>query len=260
MSKFSKVLRRSLPSAAGIALAALLAGCGATAGVVHYAPGEEAFVAGKELYQTGDLGECARALKAYLDATPGGPNAEEASYLIGVAYSRLGQHTMAQVELRHFLDVYPASPRLPEVEYQLALSYWEDSRPAAYDQEKTVYARAQVQRFLVLYPESPRVPDAKKLLEATRDRLAEKEVLNARLYTHLKQPGSVVFHAQKVLTEFADSPWAAEALYLKGLGLEEWGKDAEARQAWELLVKEKSGTEWAERAREKLARTALEHP
>jgi outer membrane assembly lipoprotein YfiO len=249
---------------AALALAGLslstLAGCGSSVGTVRYAPGEDSFIAGRELYGSGDMGECASALKAYLDASPGGPHAEEASFLLGAAYTRLKQYPLAEVELRHFMDLYPASPRLAEVEYRLAVCYWEDARPASFDQEKTTFARDQLKRFLTLYPESPLVPDAKALLSSVRDRLAEKAVLNARLYTHLNQPGSTVFYAERVLGEYGDTKWAAEAAYLKGVALQAQGKGAEGREVLARLVRDLPDSEWAVKAREKLAESAPEKP
>jgi outer membrane assembly lipoprotein YfiO len=253
-----------LAAVAALALAGLvpltLSGCGSSAGTVRYAPGEDSFVAGRELYNSGDMGESASALKAYLDASPGGPHAEEASFLLGMAYTRLKQYPLAEVELRHFMDLYPASPRMAEVEYRLAVCYWEDARPASFDQEKTIFARDQLKRFLTLYPESPLVPDAKALLLRVRDRLAEKSLLNARLYTHLRQPASTVFYADRVLGEYGDTQWAAEAAYLKGVAQLEQGKSAEGREALARLVRDLPGSEWAAKAREKLAESAPEKP
>ncbi|HVP39010.1 MAG TPA: outer membrane protein assembly factor BamD [Candidatus Saccharimonadales bacterium] len=237
-------------------LALPLAGCAAGAGSVHYAPGEDSFIAGKDLYQSGDMAEAAAALKAYLDATPGGAHAEEAAFLLGLSYMRSRQSTLAAVELRRYIELYPASPRLAEVEYSLAQCYWDESRPAPYDQEKTSLARDELQRFLALYPSSPLQPQARQLLTLVRARLAEKELLNARLYLHLRQPGSTLFYSQRVVQEYSDTPWLPEALYLCGEALAEQGKAAEARSAWSRLVQDCAGTEWAARAQQRLADSA----
>ena len=86
-----------------------------------------------------------------------------------------------------------------------------------------------------------------------RDRLAEKDVINARLYMHLKQPRSSEYYSDRVLIEYPDSPWAAEAMYLKGEALRVQGKKSEARQAWERLARERPGNDWARRAAARLA-------
>ncbi len=240
--------------------AVLLSGCGASAGTVHLPAGDDSFSNGRELYEARNYSEASLSLKAYLDANPAGASSQEASYLLGMSYFHGGQYTLAQVELRHFIDSYPGSKHLDEVEFRLAQCFWEDARPPAYDQEKTTFARDQLTRFLALYPESPFVPDAKKVMAAVRDRLAEKSVINARLYLKLKQPGSTIFYADRVMSDFPETAWATEARYLKGQGLFLLGRYEEARAVWSAVLQGPSPGEWADRAREGLAGIPAKSP
>lgn len=232
---------------------ATLSGCGGSAGTVHLPAGDDSFSNGRELHDARNYAEAALSLKAYLDANPAGAHAQEASYLLGMSYFSSGQYTLAQVELRHFIDIYPGSKHLDEVEFRLAQCFWEDARPPSYDQEKTNFARDQLARFLALYPESTFLPDAKKLMAAVRDRLAEKAVINARLYLKLKQPGSTLFYADRVLDEFPETSRVTEAMYLKGVALFTLGRLEEARAVWNRVVQDPSPGEWAEKAKEGLA-------
>ena len=246
-------LARAVGAGALVCAAAAFSGCGSTAPQrgepVHLPAGEVPFHHARDLYESHDYGEAALVLKSFLDADPAGPNSQEASYMLGTAYALSGQTAMAEVELRHFIDVYPGSKYMAEVEYRLGQCYWEDARPAPYDQEKTTYARDQFTRFLTLYPESPFVKDAQGILAQIDERLAEKAVLNARLYLRLKQPVSTVYYADRVVTLYPHSTWFAEALYLEGEGLAAQHKTEEARVMWNRLVQEQPGTEWAEKAR-----------
>lgn len=244
---------------AALALAAL-PGCGASVGTVRLPKGEGDFANGKELYEARNYAEAALTLKGFLDANPAGNQAEEASYLLGMSYFKSSQFPLAEVELRHLIDLYPGSPHVDEVEFRLAQCYWEDARPAAYDPEKTLFAQTQLSRFLVLYPQSPFVAEAKTLQAEVNGRLAEKAVINARLYLKLHQPASTVFYADRVLTEFPESAWVSEAHFLKGEGMLAQGKREQARAEWNLLVEKNPGSAWADRAREALAGIPAQAP
>ena len=238
----------------------LAAGCGGSVGTVRLAPGEDAFGTGKERFEERNYAEAALALKQYLDASPAGGHAEEASYMLGAAYALSDQCALAEVELRHFVDLYPASNHLPEVEYRLATCFWSDARPAPYDQEKTTFARDQLTRVMALYPDSPYAGQARTLLTEVRSRLAEKELINARLYLHLHQPASTVFYADRVINDFADTQCVDEALYLRGEGYFEQHQVDQAREAWAQLVREHPASEWSDKARGRLAATGPPHP
>ncbi len=254
MVQFQQFRGRCLGFAGALALLVALSGCGSSAGSVRYdvAAGEETFQSGRELYESRNFSEAALALKAYLDSNPGGSHAEEASYLLGEAYAASGQYTLGAAELRHFIDAFPASHHLPAVEFRLAVCFWQDARPASYDQEKTGFARDQLNRYLAFYPTDSLVPEAKQLLAQVRSRLAEKCILNARLYLKLHQPQSTEYFADRLLAEFMDTPWAAEALCLKGESLAQRGKLREAREAWEKLATQFPGSEWAQQVPERL--------
>ena len=180
--------------------------------------------------------------------------------MLGLAYARRGDWPSAEVELRNFVDRYPGSAHLPEVEFELARAYWHDSRPAPYDQEKTTFTRDQLNRVLILYPDCPYTGEARALLRLVQDRLAERDMINARLYLKLSQPQGTVLHAGKVARDYPDSRWLAEALYLEGDGLSRLGRDEEARSAWSRLVNTRPDTEWAARAKERLQRLASKRP
>ncbi|MDD3196275.1 MAG: outer membrane protein assembly factor BamD, partial [Paludibacter sp.] len=87
------------------------------------------------------------------------------------------------------------------------------------DQQATRDALTSFQEFLDLHPDNERVPEVNKLMEELTDKLAYKELLNARLYYNLgnylgNNYLSAVVTAQNALKEFPTNKYRDELLFI----------------------------------------------
>lgn len=84
-----------------------------------------------------------------------------------------------------YVRTYPKGRYVIESKYMIGYCYYLDSPDPRLDQAPTRDAINALQEFIDIYPESDRVPEANKLLEEMADKLAYKELLNARLYYNM---------------------------------------------------------------------------
>ena len=79
----------------------------------------------------------------------------------------------------------PMTPSRQLFRFLIGYCYYLDSPDARLDQTSTRDAINELQEFVDIYPENERVPEANSLIEELRNKLAYKELLNARLYYNL---------------------------------------------------------------------------
>jgi len=109
------------------------------------------------------------------------------SVLMYLAKSYLGQkdYLTASEYFKTYVKSFPKGPNAVEAKYMIGYCYYLDSPDARLDQSSTYTAITAYQEFLDMYPESERVQEATKQLEELTNKLAYKELLNARLYYNL---------------------------------------------------------------------------
>ena len=79
-------------------------------------------------------------------------------------------------------NAYPRGTYIEEVKFMLAFCHYKESPDVRLDQTSTYSAIAAFQNFIDQFPRSDRVEDANKYIAELNDKLAYKELLNARLY------------------------------------------------------------------------------
>ncbi|MBR6354350.1 MAG: outer membrane protein assembly factor BamD [Paludibacteraceae bacterium] len=107
--------------------------------------------------------------------------------IIYQARSYMGQksYTSAAEYYSAYLRNYPKGKYSVEACYQVGHCYYLDAPDARLDQEITYQAIDAFQLFIETYPESPYMAQAYKEQNEMYDKLAYKEMLNARLYYNL---------------------------------------------------------------------------
>jgi outer membrane protein assembly factor BamD len=134
--------------------------------------------------------------------------------------------------------------------YYIAMAYIEQAPRPERDQTKTARALSELDLLLREYPDTDLREEADKARALCRSRLAEKEYLNGSLYLGLRHYESARIYFDSVLAEYGDTDWAGPALLGKGISLVREKRLAEARQAFERVVREyPSSRESAEAAR-----------
>jgi outer membrane protein assembly factor BamD len=177
-------------------------------------PGEEAALIAwaREGFAAGDYRDVLTALQAFLPGHAGSRYTEEASLIMGRCQYELEMSLEAEDQFRKLLHDFPGGEFAPEATYYLGLSLLAQSRGPQLDQTETRDALAQFRSFLSRYPGHALAPRAEEHVAAIRDRLAEKEYLNGRLYYKRGIHRAARFYfEEKVVKEYGDTRWACPA-------------------------------------------------
>jgi outer membrane protein assembly factor BamD len=202
----SPVPRRALL----LALAVLLAGCGATLRE-QIAPGTASFVSGKAAYDREDWTSAIADLRAYVEQYPGTELTDDALYYLGQAYMEIKDHALASSQFDRLVRDFPTTPFEADALYQLARCDDLQSHPAPLDQTETERAIQRYAQFLERFPGHERAADATARSRALKDRLAEKRFRNGRLYHRLKQYPAAAIYLRATIADYPESRWALEA-------------------------------------------------
>lgn len=104
-----------------------------------------------------------------------------------IARSYMGQkdYFTAGEYYRVYVRTYPKGKHVQEAKFMIGYCHYLESPDARLDQTTTEQAIMEFQEFLDIYPDDERVPEANKLLDELKEKLAYKELTNARLYYNL---------------------------------------------------------------------------
>jgi len=169
--------------------------------------------------------------KAYIEQFPGTDKTDDALYYLGRCYIQEKDYALASAQFDRLLRDFPTSPLQADALIELARCDDLQSHPAPLDQTETQQALTRYNQFVEQYPDHARVGEAKARIVVLRDRLAEKLLRSGRLYNKLHREKAAEFYLRKLLSDYADSKWAAEATRLLGEVLARQGKKAESQEA-----------------------------
>jgi outer membrane assembly lipoprotein YfiO len=134
---------------------------------------------------------------------PGSPFTEEAMFDLGESHYNLEEWEEAEQEYGSFLKDFPASKKYAEiVRYRLAQASGKQTETPSRDQTKTLEAIIAYENFLNEYPEGSRADSAKADLDKLKDRLVEKQMMIARLYSRMGEPQAAAIYYKNLLKEF----------------------------------------------------------
>jgi len=186
---------------------------------------EEYFEYAKELYSDEDYFESSNEFTIIILRYAGSSVADSAQYYLGLSHYSLGEYIISAAEFSKLINNMPQSPLVPDAQFMLGMSYYQMSPRAALDQEYTKKALRAFQLYVEDFPSHSRREEVEIKLLELREKLAEKEFLNAELYRKMYRLRSSLIYYEIVLERYYDTTWADNALVGKALvyiELEEW--------------------------------------
>jgi outer membrane protein assembly factor BamD len=192
---------------------AVLSGCG---GQVNMAQlnARELFDLGMQRYQKHKYLGAIEALQAAIFNFPGESHVDTAQYYLALSYFGNRDYVLAQTEFNRLQVNYPASAFAPQAQLMKAVSFFKGT-PKHYglDQTNLHTAVTQFEDFLIDYPESEAVPEARAYLKEAKTRLARKLFESGTIYTRLRDYYAARVYFQKVIDDYTETPYAADATY-----------------------------------------------
>ena len=141
--------------------------------------------------------------------------AEELNWLNSRAHFELQDYMMAGTYFQNFATLYPYSRYAEEANFMIAYSDYKMSPRPDLDQEFTRKAIEGFELFKRRFPVSERFAEADALITEMEDRLVRKSYISAKLYYDMKQYRAAVVALNNSLTEYPDTRFREEMMFLK---------------------------------------------
>ncbi len=167
----------------------------------------------------------------------GGPNGEEALFLLAMSYYENKDYLNSAVYFKTYYNRYPKGKYAELARFYSGYGYYLDSPDPQLDQSNTVKAIEELQGFLDYFPKSDRVTIAQNAMFEMQDKLTLKELQNAQLYYNLgnflgNNYEAAIITSQNALKEYPYSKYKEdfELLILKSK-FQEAKQSVDERQA-----------------------------
>lgn len=151
----------------------------------------------------------------FLDRFPGHERVDYAQFQLGECYFRTRDFAMATVEYQVLIANYGYSEWVDEAVFQLGVCSWNEAPKYPRDQQKSVDALGRFNQFLLTYPDHPRAAEARDYVRRIHERLARKAYTSAKWYYRQHEPKAALVYCDKIVREYPDNAYWAEALLLK---------------------------------------------
>lgn len=110
---------------------------------------------------------------------------QEVLFLLAQAYFYDKDYVSATARYNRYFNKFPKGEYAESAKFNAAYGLFLDSAEIRLDQTNTIRSLEAFQSFLEYYPQSPKVKQAEGYMLQMQNRLAEKELLSARLYYNL---------------------------------------------------------------------------
>jgi outer membrane protein assembly factor BamD len=172
------------------------------------------FTLGKEKYDKKKYVKATEYFQQIVFNHPGETIVDTAQYYLAMSYVGNRDWVLAEAEFNRLAVNYPSSPYFQNAMFMKTNCLYE-SVPKHYglDQHDLDRVVQQLNDFIVDYPESEMLPQATELQLIARTRLARKAWESGVVYHRmgLYEPARIYF--QKVIDDFTDTQFAAEATF-----------------------------------------------
>lgn len=217
---------------------------------------EEIFDRAEKLYEQKKYVKARRYFAHVYESYPNDPLGRRSLLRVADTYYKQGDPVNlveAQYKYRDFINRYPGSEFADYAMLQIAnVSYKQMERPDR-DQTRTREAVEKFREMLVAFPSSEHRPEAEKKLQEVLDRLARHEHVVAGFYRLRGSHEAAVSRLNGIIDRYPNYSEKDEVFFDLGMSLEALGRKGEARLYFERVIAEFPDSEFAKRARERLA-------
>lgn len=202
----------------GLLIAAcMLAGCGGYTRLVKSKDHEKMYQAALDYYHQGKFTKTLQLLQDVAPVYTGTLRADTIQFYAAAATHRMGDYATSGQLLEDFRRTYGAnSPFVEEAEYMYAMGFFFASPSPERDQTNTHRALAAIAEYLDRYPaaDSARIAAMNNCIVELRNKLWDKEFINANSYYRTQKYKSAVIALRGVLDTSPENPHREEMMYL----------------------------------------------
>lgn len=172
----------------------------------------------------------------FLDRYPGHDRADYAQYQLAESHFQAREYALAAVEYQILVSNYGYSEWVDDALFQMGVCNWREAPKYPRDQQKANEALSRFNQFLQIYPDSPRASEARTYVREIHARLAQKAYSAAKWYYRQREPKAALVYCEKIIREYPDNEYWAEALLLKGQILVDRGDTEGAIQQFTQVI------------------------
>ncbi|MEE3482781.1 MAG: outer membrane protein assembly factor BamD [Bacteroidales bacterium] len=172
-----------------------------------------------EYYDKGEYYKAATLLESVIPSYRGTEKGETGLYTKAMAHFNNKEYLTAKSYFSAYCKGYPSGKYIEDAKFHIGYCYYLDSPNVKLDQENTQKAIDELLEFSQTYPHSEKLPRVLDLLKEMREKLAEKEYLNAKLYYDLgdymgNNYLSAIVTAGNALKKYPDTQYKEELSFL----------------------------------------------
>jgi len=130
---------------------------------------------------------------------------EDIYYKFAYCAYYLKDYMNAENLFKGFVEAFPNSPKSEEMDYMRAFCFYKQSPKVELDQTNTTKAIGFMQAFISMHPQSEKVKDANEIIDKCRQKLEQKDFLNAELYYNLGSYKAAAMTFNSLMNSFPDS-------------------------------------------------------
>jgi outer membrane protein assembly factor BamD len=211
---------------------------------------DELFEAGQDAHESRSWDNTIRPLERMTVVAPGDPRIEEARYLVADAYFNKREYVTAATEFTRLATDYPGGQLSERARFRACEAYYELSPRAELDQQYTHAAINHCQALVGAYPGGEYAERAHRLMAELREKLAQKDLINAEFYFRRRAYDSAILGYEELVERHPNSAAVPAALLRLIEAYDRIGYDEEAHVTRERLLREYPESAEAEKAQE----------
>jgi len=196
-------------------MVALLGGCGGGMPKVPASP-TAVLERADDYLKRGKEREAIALYTQFLERFPGHARADYAQFQLAESYFKARDYAMASIEYQLLIANYGYSEWVDDAVFQTGVCNWDEAPKYPRDQQKSNEALSRFNQFLQTYPDNSRAPEAREYVRKINSRLAQKAYTSAKWYYRQGEPKASLVYCEKIIREYPDNEFWAEALLLKG--------------------------------------------
>jgi outer membrane protein assembly factor BamD len=233
--------------------AVILAGCAGGMPSIPKQP-EAILQKGVDHFDRGKYFQAQELFKAFLATYAGHDRSDYAQFMLANSYFKDEEYPLAAVEYRIVISDYSYSEYVDDAFLGEAKCFYEQAPKSHLDQSKSFEALSRLKQFITTFPTSPLVEEANSCISKIHEKLAKKDLKNARFYLRRKIERSAKIYLDKIIQDYPGNEYWAQAMYLRGLLYLADGDSTAAAEMFEGVVNYPKTLDITEEAKAELKR------
>lgn len=211
-------------------------------------------------YENKKYSDAISAFERVLFYHPSSAYVDDAQYWLAMAYFEQKDYSQAITEFDYLIRNFPTSSFLEQAYLNRTKAHFYSAPNYTKDATELEQTLRLLDQFLTRFPNSQHTNEVRELILDVRNRLAKKELENAKLYIRIGEEDAALLYFDYVLTTYPETDVAAEAKYLAATVYEKKQQYEPALELYRALLEDENWKQKAEKGIENIEKKqTLEH-